>query len=86
MNRLSTTTQIFTAIKYLILISEKYLHFRKKTKAFGKDISFPPRRGNWIQELWKSFWDYVYLKDMYKSLKGIGIIQVVSKLTIFVNL
>ena len=27
-NRLSTTTQIFIAMDYLIMMSEKYLHFR----------------------------------------------------------
>ena len=29
-NRLSTTMQIFIAINHFIMISEKYLHFRKK--------------------------------------------------------
>ena len=42
MKRLSTTTQNFIAMDYLILMSEKHLHFRKKTKAFGKDIFFHP--------------------------------------------
>ena len=31
-NRLSTTTQIFIVMDYLIMISEKYLYFRKKNK------------------------------------------------------
>ena len=31
-NRLSTTTQIFIAMNYLILMWEKYLHFRKRQK------------------------------------------------------
>ena len=31
-NRLSTTTQIFIAMDYLILMSEKYHHFRKSQK------------------------------------------------------
>ena len=32
------------------------------------------------------FWSYVYLKDIYKNLKGIGKIQFVSELTILLNL
>ena len=31
-NRLSTTTQIFIAMDYLIMMSEKYLYFRKRKK------------------------------------------------------
>ena len=65
-------------------MSEKYLHF--KTKACGKEIFVLYRRSNWIHILQKYFSNYVYLKDMYKNLNEIGIIQVVSKLTIFVNL
>ena len=34
-NRLSTTMQIFIAIDHLIMISEKYLHFRKKNSWHG---------------------------------------------------
>ena len=30
MNRLGTTMQIFIEMDYLIMISKKYLHFRKK--------------------------------------------------------
>ena len=68
-NRLSTTTQIFIAMDCLILMSEKYLHFREKTKAlktkaFGKDIF-----GNISRIMCIS------------KLKEIGIIQIVSKLT-----
>ena len=40
-NRLSITTQIFIAMKYLIMISEKYIYF-KKEKAFGKDFFSHP--------------------------------------------
>ena len=50
-NRLSTTTQIFIAMDYSIMISEKYFHFRKKAKEFGKDILSPLRRSNWIHKL-----------------------------------
>ena len=31
-NRLITTTQIFIAMDYLIMMSEKYLYFRKRKK------------------------------------------------------
>ena len=46
----------------------------------------PLRRNNWIHVLRKYFSNCVYLKDIYKNLKEIGIIQVVSELTIFVSL
>ena len=69
-NRLSTTTQIFIAMDYLIMMSEKYLYFRKRKKAFGKGFFGPPHRSNWIHE----------------NLKEIWIIQDVSKLIIFVTL
>ena len=59
---------------------------KKKTKAFGMDIFFPPRRSNLINVLWKYFSNYVFFKDMYKNVKEIGMIQAVPKLTIFVNL
>ena len=73
-NRLSTTTQIFIAMDYLILMSEKYLQFRKN-KSICQGHSSPPRRSNWIHVLRKYFSNYVYLKDMYKNLKEIRIIQ-----------
>ena len=88
-NRLSTTRQIFIAMDYSIMMSEKYFHFRKK-KDFGKDILSPPLcRSNLIYELWKYFSNYVFfrfLKDIYKNLKEIGIIKAVSKLAVFENL
>ena len=75
--RLSTATQIFIAIDYLIIMPEKYLYFRKRKDHLTS---------NWIHVLWKYFSNYVFPKDMYKNLKIIGIIQAVSKLKIFVNL
>ena len=87
-NRLSTTRQIFVAMDYSIMMSEKYFHFRKR-QVFGKEIFCTPRRSNWIHELWNFFSNYVFLrffKDTYKNLKESGITQAVSKLTIFVNL
>ena len=82
-NRLSTATQIFTGIDYLIMMSENYLYFRKKEKTFGKVIFYPPHRGNWIHVLWKCFLNYVFTKDLYKTLKEIRIIQDISKMIIF---
>ena len=40
----------------------------------------------WIYLLQNYFSNYVYVKDIYKTLKGIGKIQFVSKLTILLNL
>ena len=87
-NRLSTTMQIFIPMDYSIMMSEKYFHFRKD-KSIWQRLFFPPRKCNWIHDLWKYFSNYVFLrflKGMYKNLKEIGINQVVSKLTIFVNI
>ena len=87
-NRLSTTMKIFIPMDYSIMMSEKYFHFRKD-KSIWQRLFFPPRKCNWIHDLWKYFSNYVFLrflKGMYKNLKEIGINQVVSKLTIFVNL
>ena len=39
-NRLSTTTQIFIAMDYLIMMSEKYLYFRKRKKHLARTF-FP---------------------------------------------
>ena len=41
---------------------------------------------NWICLLQNYFSSYVHLKDIYKTLKGIGKIQFVSELTILLNL
>ena len=55
-NRLSTTTQIFIAmdvrndVRYLIMMSEKYLYFRKKTN-IRKDIFYSPHTSNWVHVL-----------------------------------
>ena len=76
-NRLRTITQIFIAMDYLIMMSEKYLYCRKRKDHLTS---------NWIHVLWKYFSNYVFLKDIYKNLKEIGIIQTISKLIIFVNL
>ena len=56
-----------------IHISEKYLQFRKKSKTFVKEnFWFTP----------ESFSNYVYLKVMHITLKGIGKSTFVSVLKI----
>ena len=67
-NKLSTRKQIFIAMDCLIMMSEKYIYFRKRKKTFGKDISYPLHRSNWIHVLWKYFSNYVFSKDIYKNL------------------
>ena len=68
-NRLSTTTQNFIAMDYLIMISEKHLYFRKRKDHFRMDIFFAPCRSTWIHVLWQYFLNYVFLKDMHNNLK-----------------
>ena len=41
-NSLRTTTQIFIAMEYLILMSEKYVHFRKRQKHVGRNFFLTP--------------------------------------------
>ena len=41
-NRLSTTTQVFIATDYSIMMSEKYFHFRKRPKNLAKTFFFHP--------------------------------------------
>ena len=47
---------------YSIMMSEKYFYFRKKTKTFGKNVFFPPRKSYWIHHHWKYFPNYVLLR------------------------
>ena len=47
-NRLTLTMQILIAMDYLILMSEKYLHFTKRQKHVARNF-FSPRRSNWIR-------------------------------------
>ena len=46
-NRLSTTMLIFIAMDYLLLMSEKYVHFRKRQNHVLRNV-FSPRISNWI--------------------------------------
>ena len=63
-NKLGTTTQIFKAIGYLILMSNKYNYFRKIQSMWqGRS------RGNCTNVLRKNFSSYVYLKDISKNIK-----------------
>ena len=54
------------------------------TNADVKEIFCLPR--NWIFLLQNYFPSYVYLKDIYKTLKVIGKTQFVLELTILLNL
>ena len=85
-NRLSTTTQIFIAMDYFIMMSEKSPLFLKKKKAFGRNIFAHPIEVTGSMYFGKYFWSYVFTKDIYKNLKETGIIQDVSKFIIYVNL
>ena len=93
-NRLSTTTEIFRVMDYLIMMSKKYLYFRKRKRTFGKDIftnSIELTGSMYFGNIFRIMFlpkicSDVFTKDMYKNLKEIGIIQDVSKLVIFVNL
>ena len=81
-NRLSTTTQIFIAMDYLIMMSEKYLYFRKRKKHLARKFFTHP-----IEETLEMFFKLsVYQRYVQKLKKEFGIIQVISKLIIFVNL
>ena len=71
-NRLSLTMQVFITMDYLILMSEKYLHFRKRQKHVPRNY-FLPVEVTGFMFLRKYFLSYVYLKDMYKNLKEIEI-------------
>ena len=42
-NRLSSTTQIFIAMDYLIMMSEKYLFFRNRKKHLARTFFTQPR-------------------------------------------
>ena len=57
---------------YLIMMSEKYLHFRKRQKHVPRNY-FLPVEVTGFMFLRKYFLSYVYLKDMYKNLKEIEI-------------
>ena len=52
--------------------------FYKEKKAFAREHFGSPHKSNWIYLLQNCFSNYVYLKDMYITLKGIGKILFVS--------
>ena len=78
------------AMDHLIMMSEKYLYLEKENNISQGHFSLPVEITRslylWKYYLRKYFSNYVFLKDMYKNLKEIGIVQDASKLTIFVNL
>ena len=67
---------------FFFYISEKYLQFRKKQKhLLGKTFG-SPHTSNQVYLLQNYFSNYVYLKDMYITLKGIEKTLFVSVLRI----
>ena len=69
----------------LLCVLEKYLQFRKKQKHLSREIfgSFQITGINRIFLLRNCVSNYVYLKNMYITLKGIGKTLFVSVLRIF---
>ena len=72
------------AVNYYLFfhISEKYLQFTKKQKQLLGKTFGSPHTSKQIYLLHNFFWNYVYLKDMYITLKGIEKILFVSVLRI----
>ena len=64
-------------------ISEKYLQFREKQKHLLGETFGLPHASNRIYLLRYCFSNYVYPKEMYITLEGIGKILSVSVLRIF---
>ena len=58
--------QIFIAMDYLILMSEKYLHFRKRQKHVPRNFFLPVEVTGFMYPR-KYFLSYVYLKDIYRN-------------------
>ena len=83
MIRLSTTTQIFIAMDYSIMMSLRITqkHFTKTFFSHPVEVPGSMYFGNIFQIMFLRF-----LKYIYKNLKEIEIFQAVSKLAIFVNL
>ena len=67
-----------------LFILENYLQFRKKQKHLLGKIFSLPHTSNRIYLLRNYFSNYVYLKDIYITLKKIGKILFVSVLKVFV--
>ena len=85
-SRWSTMAQMFMAMDYLIMMSEKYLHFRKRQKHVAVEFFFHRVEVTGSMYIRKIFRITCISHIMYKILKEIETIQVVSKLTIFENL
>ena len=81
-NRLDILTQILIAmyysISFFIYISEKYLQFRKEQKHLLRKNFGPPHTSNRIYLLCNRFSNYIYLRDMQITLKGIGKVLFIS--------
>ena len=71
---------------YTFYILGKYIQFRRKQKPLLRklfSLKWPPHTSNRIYLLWNCFANYIYLKDVYITMKGIGKIRFVSVLRIF---
>ena len=69
-NRLSLTMQIFIAMDYLILMSEKYLHFRKWQMHVPGNF-FSTRRSNWNHVPYETFFELCVFQRSVQKLKKI---------------
>ena len=74
--RLFSFSIIIFSMKLLVIL------FIMKKKHLLENIFGSPHTSNRIYLLWNCFSNYVYLKDMYITLKGIGKILFVSVLRI----
>ena len=68
-NRLSTTTQIFMAMDYSILLSKKYFHFRKRQKYLAKTFFSQP------VEVTGS----MYFGNIFRSMRFSGFSKICTK-------
>ena len=83
-NRLGILTYILITMDYyfFVFVFQRSTFNLEKTKAFVKENFWFIPSSNRIYLLRKCFSNYVYLKDMYIKLKGVGKLLSVSLLTI----
>ena len=75
---------VLIAMGYFCTYQKSTFSLENNKYIYVKEIFCLPR--NWIYLLQNYFSSYAYLNDIYKTLKGIGIIKSVSKLNILLNL
>ena len=73
---------ILGILLFIFFLSEKRLQLRKTEKHLLRKVFGSPHTRNRICSLWNCFSNYVYLRDMYITLKGIGKILFASVLRI----